>query len=41
MYRKYIDAYLQNPDKPYHVSPKDEAVLRGLYIRTDICQGLL
>lgn len=39
MYRKYIDAYLQNPDKPYHVSPKDEAVLRGLYIRTDICQG--
>lgn len=39
MYRKYIDAYLQNPDKPYHVSPKDEAALRGLYIRTDICQG--
>lgn len=39
MYRKYIDRYLANPDKPYRVSAEDEAVLRGLYIRTDTCAG--
>ena len=39
MYRKYIDLYLANPDKPYKVSAADEAVLRGLYIRSDTCTG--
>lgn len=39
MYRKYIDAYLSAPDKPFKVSAEDEAILKGLYIRTDICQG--
>lgn len=39
MYRKYIDMYLANPNKPYKVSPKDEQIIRGLYIRSDICSG--
>lgn len=39
MYRKYIDFYLSNPDKPYKVSAEDEAILRGLYIRSDTCTG--
>ena len=39
MYRKYIDLYLENPDKPYKVSVADEAILRGLYIRSDTCTG--
>lgn len=39
MYRKYIDLYLANPDKPYKVSAEDEAILRGLYIRSDTCTG--
>lgn len=39
MYRKYIDLYLANPDRPYKVSSEDEAILRGLYIRSDTCTG--
>ena len=39
MYRKYIDRYLANPDKPYKVAAKDEQLLRELYIRSDICTG--
>ena len=39
MYRKYIDKYLENLDKPYKVSAEDEAILRGLYIRSDTCTG--
>jgi putative protease len=39
MYRKYIDMYLENPDKPYRVSDKDEQMLKSLYIRSDICSG--
>ncbi|MBE5875335.1 MAG: U32 family peptidase [Lachnospiraceae bacterium] len=39
MYRKYIDLYLANPKAPFHVSKQDEEMMRGLYIRTDICQG--
>lgn len=39
MYRKYIDAYLDNPDKPYRIKTQDEALIRGLYIRTDTCTG--
>ena len=39
MYRKYIDLYLSEPDKPFHILPQDESLLRSLYIRTDICKG--
>lgn len=39
MYRKYIDLYLANPKKPYKISAEDEAILRGLYIRSDTCTG--
>ena len=39
IYRKYLDLYLENPNKPYKVSTKDEQSLRGLYIRSDTCDG--
>ncbi|MCM1183143.1 MAG: U32 family peptidase [Roseburia sp.] len=39
VYRKYIDSYLADPRKPYRIAPQDEALLRSLYIRTDICGG--
>lgn len=39
MYRKYIDTFLNSPDKPYRIKPQDEALIRGLYIRTDTCTG--
>lgn len=39
VYRKYIDSYLANPDMPYHIDRKDEEMLKGLYIRSDICHG--
>lgn len=39
IYRKYLDLYLENPDRPYKVSAKDEQSLRGLYIRSDTCDG--
>lgn len=39
VYRKYIDSYLEAPDKEFKVSKKDEEFLRRLYIRSDICHG--
>ncbi len=39
IYRKYLDLYLENPDRPYKVSTKDEQSIRGLYIRSDTCEG--
>lgn len=39
MYRKYIDKYLDNPNKEFKISKKDEDLIRNLYIRTDICNG--
>ncbi len=39
MYRKYIDLYLTNPEKPYKIAPKDEQLIRQLYIRSDTCDG--
>lgn len=39
MYRKYIDCYLENPDKAYQVNPQDEQLIRQLYIRSDTCSG--
>ncbi|MDE6055789.1 MAG: U32 family peptidase, partial [Lachnospiraceae bacterium] len=39
MYRKYIDLYLTNPEKPYKIAPEDEQLIRQLYIRSDTCDG--
>lgn len=39
VYRKYIDLYLENPEKAYKINPNDEQMLRQLYIRSDICDG--
>lgn len=39
IYRKYIDMYIENPEKPYKISKTDENMIRGLYIRSDTCQG--
>ena len=39
MYRKYIDKYLTNPEKPYKIAPRDERLIRQLYIRSDTCDG--
>ncbi len=39
IYRKYMDLYLENPDRPYKVSTKDEQWIRSLYIRSDTCSG--
>ncbi|MBQ2116831.1 MAG: U32 family peptidase [Lachnospiraceae bacterium] len=39
IYRKYIDEYIRNPDKPYIIDKNDEEILKNLYIRTDICNG--
>lgn len=39
MYRKYIDRYYQNPDADFTVEKQDEALLKHLYIRSDLCQG--
>ncbi len=39
IYRKYIDKYLAEPYKKYSVDKTDEELIRGLYIRKDICSG--
>lgn len=39
IYRKYLDAYLENPEKKYTVSPEDEQLIKHLYIRSDTCGG--
>ncbi len=39
IYRKYIDLYLNNPEKPYKIAPDDEKILHGLYIRSDTSTG--
>lgn len=39
IYRRYIDGYLRAPNKKYQVAKRDEALLRKLYIRSDICHG--
>jgi len=38
LYRKYIDKCLDN-DKDYFVEKQDLELLKGLYIRKDICEG--
>lgn len=39
IYRKYIDLYLENPNKPYKVDSKDLEQLKSLYIRTALQDG--
>ncbi len=39
IYRKYIDSYLADPQKPYQIARQDEELLRSLYTRTDLCSG--
>lgn len=39
VYRKYIDRYLSVSDAEFKVEKADEVLLRGLYIRSDICHG--
>lgn len=39
VYRKYIDQYLSAPDRKLQIAKEDELLLRGLYIRSDLCHG--
>jgi putative protease len=39
IYRKYIDAYLADPNAPYRVDEKDLDELKHLYLRTDLQTG--
>lgn len=39
IYRKYIDLYLANPQKPFKVDKKDLEQLKTLYIRTALQDG--
>lgn len=39
IYRKYIDWYLSAPGKEFKVAKEDEMLLRGLYLRSDLCNG--
>lgn len=39
VYRKYIDRYLEAPERSYQIAPEDEQLLRQLYIRSDTCEG--
>ncbi len=39
IYRKYIDFYYQNPNKPCHVEKEDLDTLSKLYIRSEIHDG--
>ena len=39
VYRKYLDSYLENPEKEYTILPQDEQLIKHLYIRSDTCGG--
>lgn len=41
LYRKYIDAYYQNPEKELRISDKDKAALECLYMRSELQDGYL
>lgn len=41
LYRKYIDQYYNNPEKPFKISQKDKAVLEHLYMRSELHDGYL
>ena len=39
VYRKYIDLYLNHPEKPYRVEQSDLEKLKSLYLRSDLQDG--
>ncbi|MBR2403125.1 MAG: U32 family peptidase [Lachnospiraceae bacterium] len=39
IYRKYIDQYYENPDKPFRIDAKDMDILNQLYIRKERSLG--
>ena len=41
LYRKYIDRYYKNPDKPLHISKEDKYTLEHLYMRSELHDGYM
>ena len=41
VYRKYIDRYLEHPDREFQVAEEDMETLRRLYLRTSVSNGYL
>ncbi|MCD7739553.1 MAG: U32 family peptidase, partial [Lachnospiraceae bacterium] len=41
IYRKYIDLYYEQPDRPLRISREDREILNRLYIRSDARDGYL
>ncbi len=41
LYRKYIDFYYKQPDKPLRISQEDKYVLEHLYMRSELHDGYL
>ncbi len=41
LYRKYIDIYEANPEKPFKISAKDRRILEHLYMRSELHDGYL
>lgn len=41
LYRKYIDRYYQNPDKPFRISKDDQYILEHLYMRSELHDGYM
>ncbi|MCR5675897.1 MAG: U32 family peptidase [Lachnospiraceae bacterium] len=39
VYRKALDAIFDDPETPWQPDEEDLAVLKGLYLRTDLCDG--
>ena len=39
VYRRAIDSIFERPDRPYKASETDLDILKGLYLRTDLCSG--
>lgn len=41
LYRKYMDAYYKNPEKPLQISRQDRHILERLYMRSELHNGYL
>ena len=39
VYRRAIDSIFESPERPYKASEADLDILKGLYLRTDLCGG--
>ncbi|MCR4762263.1 MAG: U32 family peptidase [Lachnospiraceae bacterium] len=39
VYRRAVDAICDRKDRDYRISERDLALLKGLYLRTDLCEG--